>query len=391
MLRFHHLLFSALLCTAQLACVQAAPVPAFTNGELQTIQSLGPWPPPRRPDPGNRVSGQAQAIELGRRLFRDPRMSPVGYISCVTCHQPDRSFTDHKARAHGLADLPRNTPALANLSQQRWFGWGGTSDSLWMASIRPMLDAREFDSDPKTIARLFERDPELAACYRKVFHVSPRRDLQRTVVNVGKALAAYQETLVTARTPFDAFRDALARKDLAAAAAYPEAAQRGLQLFVGPAGCVACHAGPNFSDGDFHPGPAVDAGAVSLRTAAGVDSGRLEGARILKASPLNLLGRFNDDPTHSNARATRSLVVQEGMRGQYRTPGLRNVALTGPYLHDGRLERLQDALQHRSHHPAEALAPRQVEDLAAFLATLTDPYGERRPWSATRVAGTICD
>ena len=75
------------------------------------------------------------AIELGRRLFRDPRLSPVGYISCVTCHQPDRAFTDKKARGHGLADLMRNTPTLVNLSLQTWYGWGGSSDSLWMASI----------------------------------------------------------------------------------------------------------------------------------------------------------------------------------------------------------------------------------------------------------------
>ena len=387
-----------LVCAPAMVWAQAAAMPVFSDAEVQRILALGPWPPPQRPDPGNRVSGQPRAIELGRLLFRDPRMSPVGYIACVTCHQPDRAFSDHKARAHGLADLPRNTPALANLRQQRWFGWGGTSDSLWMASIRPMFDAREFDSSPRTVARLFERDPDLAACYRKVFHVSPLRDPQRTVVNVGKALAAYQETLVTGRTPFDDFRDALQRNDLAAAAAYPAAARRGLQLFVGAAGCVACHNGPNFSDGDFHPGPAADGEAAASRVVAGADTGRLEGARSLKASPLNLLGRFNDDLTHANATATRRLVVHEGLRGQYRTPGLRNVAVTGPYLHDGRLDRLQDALQHPSHPPvarpapaAAPLAARQVDDLAAFLATLTDRYGERRPWKPIGVASTNCD
>jgi cytochrome c peroxidase len=73
----------------------------------------------------------------------DPRMSPSGYMACVSCHQPDRAFTDAKARAHGLADLERNTIALANLRQQRWFGWGGArDDSLWMASLRPIFDPR---------------------------------------------------------------------------------------------------------------------------------------------------------------------------------------------------------------------------------------------------------
>ncbi len=380
MARIYHLLFLALVCPAMLALSPAASSPVFSAKEVQHILALGPWPPATRPDPGNHVSGQAQAIELGRRLFRDPRMSPVGYIACVTCHQPDRSFTDRKARAHGLADLPRNTPALANLRQQRWFGWGGSSDSLWMASIRPMLDAREFDASPKTITRLFERDPELAACYRRVFRDSPRRDQQDTVVNVGKALAAFQETLVTGRTPFDDFRDALQRHDAISAASYPIAALRGLKIFVGQTNCVACHNGPNFSDGEFH------AGAVFATDAAPDDAGRLEGARSLKASRLNLLGPYNDDPRRVNALATRRLVPQERMRGQYRTPSLRNVAVTGPYLHNGQLDRLQDALQHVLRPPIGAHTPlsaQQVDDLAAFLATLTDQYGERRPWALT--------
>ena len=365
--------FLILVCLLQMGWVRATWAqtfaPAFSRDQVQTILSLGPWPPAQQPDPTNRVSGQPQAIELGRRLFRDPRMSPVGYIACVTCHQPDRSFTDGKARAHGLADLPRNTPALANLRQQRWYGWGGGSDSLWMASIRPMLDAREFDGNPATVARLFARDPELAACYRTVFGVAPARDRQRTVVNVGKALAAWQETLVTGRTPFDDFRDALARGDAAAAVAYPAAAQRGLKLFVGPAGCATCHQGPNFSDGAFH-----------ATSASATDTGRHEDARNLQANSFNLLGRYNDDHGRANARATLRLAVREDMRGQFRTPGLRNVAVTAPYMHDGALDTLRQAVQHSAASLPRPLETQQVDDLLAFLATLTDRHGEKRPW-----------
>ena len=370
---------------ASTAFAQGAPAPVFSAAEVQRIVSLGPWPPAPRIDPGNRVSGRIHAIELGRRLFRDPRMSPVGYIACVTCHQPDRAFTDLKARAHGLADLPRNTPTLANLGQRRWYGWGGSSDSLWMASVRPMLDEREFDGSPASVTRLFERDPELAACYRKVFRESPHRDPQRTVVNVGKALAAFQETLVTGRTPFDDYRDALLRNDPAAAAAYPPAARRGLRLFVGQGRCVLCHGGPNFSDDAFHAGAAPAAGAAALARA---DAGRLDGANSLIASPFNLLGRYNDNRGRANAAATRGLAVHDGMRGQFRTPSLRNVSVTAPYMHDGRHERLQDAIR----HPVEpsaigavmhsgGMTAQQVGDLAAFLSTLTDRHGERRPWT----------
>jgi len=358
-------------------------------GELSTderarVLSLGPWPPPRRADPSNRVSGLPQAIELGRRLFRDPRMSSVGYVACVTCHQPDRAFTDTKARAHGLADLPRNTPALFNLRQQRWFGWGGSSDSLWMASIRPILDPRELDGSLATITRLFARDAELAACYRRVFGVSPLRRPERTAVNVGKALAAFQETLVTGRTPFDEFRDALARGDVAAAAVYPAAARRGLRLFVGTAGCVRCHSGPNLSDGEFHAGGAADLAATGV-----VDEGRLDGVRILMRSPMNLAGRFNDDAARRHAAATRRLVADADLRGRFRTPSLRNVAVTAPYFHDGGADALTQAVQHVVAPVPAGLPPtggslsaQQVADLSAFLLTLTDRDGARRPWSS---------
>jgi cytochrome c peroxidase len=347
----------------------------FTAAELRHIQALGPWPPPPRKDPSNRVSGHPQAIELGRRLFADARMSPVGYIACVTCHQPDRAFTDLKARAHGLADLPRNTPSLFNLSQQRWFGRDGASDSLWLASIRPMLDEREFDGSAAITVKLFVRDPELATCYRKVFGVSPLQNSERTVVNVGKALAAYQETLVTGRTSFDDFRDAAVRGDTAAAARYPQAALRGFKLFAGEAKCINCHSGPNFSDDRFHK---VTGGPTDARDA---DDGRLQGVRSVKANPFNLASRYNDDPTRGNATATQQLAPESSQRGQFRTPGLRNVAATAPYLHDGRADLLHTALQHGG-----AVTAAQTSDLVAFLTSLTDQYGANRPWSPQKPA-----
>jgi cytochrome c peroxidase len=257
-----------------------------------------------------------------------------------------------------------------------------------MASIRPMLDPREFDGNAASVSAIFRRDPELAACYRRVFNASPFGEPQRTVVNVGKALAAFVETMVTERTPFDEFRDALERGDGAAASLYPAAARRGLQLFVGDAQCIACHSGPNLSDGEFHPGTARAAKPAEVSVAASsaapaVDGGRLDGAHDLKASPWNLLGPHNDDSSRANAARTRRLLVKEGMRGQFRTPSLRNVEVTGPYMHDGHIDNLRDAIRHAGNPSAEVLTERQVGDLAAFLGTLTDRYGERRPWVTT--------
>ena len=370
-------LFVLLLCCTGAAAASAVEAPAFSSAELAKIRSLGPWPPAFRPDPSNRVSGRPLAVELGRRLFDDPRMSPVGYIACVTCHQPDRAFTDNKARAHGLGDLPRNTPTLANLRPQRWYGWGGASDSLWMASVQPMLDAREFDSQPRIVARIYRRDAELAACYRAVFGSAATGDAERIMVNTGKALAAFVETLHTGRTPFDDFRDALARKDSAAMARYPPAAQRGLKHFVGRLGCSECHAGANFSDGAFHQAPRSD-----VRP----DRGRHDDLQKLRSSAFNLLGKYNDahHDGFADAKTRRQALVDDEAAAlrAFRTPSLRNVSVTAPYLHDGSVDALGDALAHRGNF---ALEPAQREDLQAFLLTLTDRHGERRAPSVAPV------
>src|SRR5882672_4481392 len=129
----------------------------LSAADVAAVISFGPWPAAATqiPDSSNRVSGNPDAIELGRRLFFDPRMSPIGYVACVSCHQPDRAWSDGKARAHGVADLTRNTISLANLRLQRWYGWGGTGDSLWQQSIRPILDPREVDSNLGQVRRLF--------------------------------------------------------------------------------------------------------------------------------------------------------------------------------------------------------------------------------------------
>ena len=114
----------------------------FSAQELAQIASHGPWPPPASPDPSNRVDGKRAAQSLGRSLFFDTRLSADGRQSCATCHVPERAFQDGNttARGGGL----RNTPSLWNAAQQRWFGWGGTHDSVWSASLTPLL-ARQRD------------------------------------------------------------------------------------------------------------------------------------------------------------------------------------------------------------------------------------------------------
>lgn len=379
--------FCIALCALGGSRAFAAPPVSFTQDEVARILAHGPWPPPATRDPSNRVSGDPYAIDLGRHLFFDPRFSPNGYVACVLCHQPDRAFTDTLARSHALAPVDRNAQSLANLRLQRWYGWGGTSDSLWMATLRPILDPRELGSSAQVVARGMRTGDGMACRYQLAFKRPVPDDDQQVLVDVAKALAAFQETLVTARTPFDDFRDAVARGDTATQARYPEAAKRGLRLFIGRGNCAACHTGPNFSNGEFH-----DNGVPFFIRPGVVDPGRHEGIRNVRASPFNLLGRFNDDKSRATAQATRHVSLEHRNWGEFRTPSLRNVAVTAPYMHDGRFPTLRDAVRHyseldedRLHADGERilrrldLAPGEINDLVAFMETLTDAAGERRP------------
>jgi cytochrome c peroxidase len=265
-------------------------------------------------------------------------------VSCASCHEPEKSFTDGRKLGMGLAEVDRNTPSLLNMRAHRWFGWDGASDNLWAQSIRPMLDPREMGVTERHVAELIRNDADLACRYRKAFGAPPAPANDEVVmVDAGKALAAFQETLVSGRTPFDEFRDALARGDQKAAARYPEDAQRGLRIFAGRGNCSLCHFGPNFSHGEFH-----ELGIPVFKKTGGVDWGRYEGIKRLRASRFNLLGEYNDNRALAPGTSTRHVALVPQTFEQFKVPTLRNVALTAPYMHNGHLATLPDVVRHYS-------------------------------------------
>jgi cytochrome c peroxidase len=365
------------------AAAAAAPRPPaglldFTPDEVRRIASHGPWPPPAARDPGNALAGRPAAAALGRALFFDPRLSPGGQVACVTCHVPTLAFADGRRRSEGLAPLDRNAPSLWNAVHQRWMGWDGAADSLWSQAIRPLLDPREMASSGEHLRERIAADPSLAAAWRRVFD----RDAAGTepevvLVGTAKAIGAWVATLVSPRTPFDDFRDALQRGDRAAAARYPLDAQRGARLFVGRARCALCHVGPMFSHGEF-----ADLGLPFFVRPGSVDPGRHGGIETLRASRYNLLSRWADPPV--DVTATRHVQPQHRNFGEFKVPSLRHVAQTAPYMHDGQLATLQDVLRHyselnpeRLHADGEqilqplGLTAGEQADLIAFLRSLS--------------------
>ena len=334
----------ALLCSRPAA---ATDVGALTPVERDAVLALGPWPPAAVRDPANPASGRPEGIALGETLFYSPRLSPTG-LRCASCHEPWRHFADGRAVAQGVAAGSRNTPSLLDAARHRHFGWDGARDQLWRQSLRPLQDAREMPATAAQVAALMRGDATLSGRLAQVFGAPPDADDVRVAREAGLALAAYVETLATPRTPFDDWRDRLATAtgagEPAASGAFPAAARRGLRLFVGRAGCAACHAGPTLSDDAFH------VSLVHSSTSPGVpDTGR-------RGEPSNAV----------------------------RTPGLRDVAATAPYFHDGSAVRLCDAVS--PHAGADAVAPSAGDraDLVAFLRTLSATGEDTGPTACDR-------
>ncbi len=333
------------------ATAQTGPA-ALPDAAIAAILKHGPWPQTHRPDPTNTLSGNSQAAALGRLLFFDARLSPSGRAACSSCHRPEKGYADPPRRLSrgvgtsqgtsvgtsqgtsqetnigtsigtSLGISRRNTPSLFDVRLNTVFGWTGSNPTLWQQTLRPILDPREMGSSAEHVRTHISGDTALAARFRNVTGIDAAHEpADDVLVAAAKALAAYQETITSGATTFDHWRDALDTAEHEAAARYPAAARRGAALFVTSAGCSTCHSGPAFSDGRLH-----------------------------RIGP------------HRSPDAIR-------------TPPLRNVARTPPYLHDGRAPTLDTAI--RAHDNGQNLGglgldKAQAADLVAFMKTLNAP------------------
>jgi cytochrome c peroxidase len=369
------------------------------------------------PDATNKVADDLRAAKLGQFLFFDTRLSSKARFSCASCHHVDRAFTDGRKVAEAIAVGTRNTPTLLNAANSQWFFLDGRADTMWAQVLQVIENPREFDGDRLAVAHTIAGDPALRQAYEEVFgklpplsdhvrfplHASPtgaersplkrawdgmteadKHAVNRVFSNVGKAIAAYERRLVSHGSPFDRYAEALRTGDVAGQRVLSPAAKRGLKLFVGAGQCELCHSGPNFTDGQFH-----NLG-LPILAAAEVDDGRESGITSLLSNPFNAAGSYSDQPSGQSAQRLKFLPSPEAMRGTFKTPTLRNVALTGPYFHDGRFDTLaqvvkfyadgRKATRGRSVGTREGtldLIPQftsaEMADLVAFLRTLSSP------------------
>ncbi|MFO1147401.1 MAG: cytochrome c peroxidase [Alsobacter sp.] len=289
-------------------------------------------------------------IALGHALFRDTRLSRDGSRSCASCHDPALAFTDGVARGKGIAGTPlaRNTPHLWNLAWGETFFWDGRAGSLEAQARGPIENPLEMGQDLEVATRLMAGDEALRRHFAEAFP----GESGPAAGQVLRALAAWERTLVSPPTRFDRF----AEGDPVALDVRERA---GFGLFLGKAGCVSCHSGWAFTDRAYH-----DVGLP------GTDPGR--------AAIIGL-------PATEHA---------------FRTPGLRELAWTAPYMHDGSLPSLEAVVDHYAGGmvsrpslspdlPRLALTPDEREALVAFLGTLSseDPPAPASLAAETPVRG----
>ncbi|MEX1024690.1 MAG: cytochrome c peroxidase [Planctomycetota bacterium] len=406
--------------TAGDAAVDDAPVPrvigAVTLNEDELailLASALPATPP--PNPTNRYADDPAAAEFGRRVFYDERFSARGDVSCATCHDPMLGFADGKRIAEGTALGTRHTPTLWNAGFGRWFFWDGRADSLWAQALSPLENEVENATTRLALVHRIAADPLFAREYERAFGPLPDvsdparfpaagrpvpADLEhpdhlvwaamapsdqdavtQVFVNVGKALEAFQRRIVSNDAPFDRFRRGVEEGDVRQQRQMTAAARRGFQLFAGKARCHLCHHGPLFTDLEFH-----NTRVPGFEGTTSLDGGRFQGIDLLLDGEFLGTSRWSDDPG-GLAEAKVSYLNRTGHSwGEFKTPSLRNVAATAPYMHNGRFATLEEVVTFYStlegaapvHHRGEQLleatnlAAGEIADLVAFLESLTD-------------------
>lgn len=289
---------------------------------------LGVLPPPPE-DPQNPAT--PAKVDLGKQLFEDARLSGDESLACASCHPREMGYAEAVPFSPGGdgKPMPRHTPTLLNAVYYRYVNWDGKFASVPQLVLAVMANPRNMNmQDESVLVARLESVPAYRAEFRDVFGGPP------TKLRVAQALDAYVRRLTTPNSPFD--RYAAGDKS-----ALTDAQKRGLELFVGKADCTMCHRGPNFEDDQFH-----------------------------------ALGVKSDDPGRFKVTGA------EADRNAFKTPTIRNVARTAPYMHDGSLATLREVVDFYNAGGGEGqpksvllrrlnLTEQEKSDLVAFLESLT--------------------
>lgn len=264
-------------------------------GGAEPTPATSPLGLPAVKHPADNPSSAAK-IELGKQLYFDPRLSRDNTVSCATCHDPDKGWSNGDKFATGFNGQKggRSSPTVLNSAYSDLQFWDGRADHLEGQALGPIQNPIEMNL---TLDEAVQRLNKIEG-YRKQFQMVFGTDV--TSGNLAKAIAAFERTIVSGDAPYDHFK-------AGDKAALSEGAQRGMKIFFGKANCSACHSGHSFSDFTFH------------NIGVGMDAEKPD------------LGRFE-------------ISKLAGDKGAFKTPTLREIARTGPYMHDGRFQTLEEVV-----------------------------------------------
>jgi cytochrome c peroxidase len=235
-----------------------------------------------------------EKIALGKQLFFDGRLSADNKVSCATCHDPEKGFSNGEQFATGVEGQKggRNSPTVINSAFHTFQFWDGRAKTLEEQALGPIGNPIEMNMKLEDVVAKLNKIEGYKKEFQKVFGTDV------TSEGMAKAIAAYERTILSGDAPYDRFK-------AGDKTALSEAAQRGMKLFFGKANCVACHSGHNFTDNAFHN-----------------------------------IGIAGDD--HGRHVISKTL----GDKGSFKTPTLREIARTGPYMHDGSMKTLEEVVEH---------------------------------------------
>jgi len=283
--------------------------------------------------------------ELGKMLFSDPILSKDYTVSCATCHIPERAFADTGAVSFGVkhAKGKRNTPSSMNMRFTKVFFWDGRAATLEQQALMPIEDPSEMNLPIEKAVQRLRKHKKYNSYFKKIFNSEP------TAAHLGEAIAAFERTQETSESPFDVWKFYDEPK------AVPESAKRGFDVFSTKGKCTVCHFGSDFTRSDF-----------------------------------KNIGLFNGKALNDSGRAGITKLADD--IGSFKTPGLRNIAITAPYMHNGMFKTLEEVIDFYNDAPGKVpdainrdttlakplgLTDQEKSDLKAFLESLTDKRFQR--------------
>lgn len=360
---------------------------AFAKTSEKATAFKNPWPAGRfallqalalQKDSHKAISEQTSntaLLTLGQTLFYDDTLNPASGLACASCHQPERAFSD--GLKHPVNNpQKRNTPTLFGAALHRWQFWDGRSDSLWSQAFGPLYSAHEIGLRPAQLLQSFEN----SSAYRYLFEAAigpwpsplPTADSaagMKLQTQIALALEAFVTQLSYQPTPFDHYIYALENQNTSDANLWLDEQEiAGLEVFL-RSNCVSCHRGSSFSDGNFH----------NIGT-GDTDPGRAAGIEYWTVTQFNCESDIAQQIGRScDANAVGEAEIPRLLKGAFKTPSLRELTHTAPYMHDGRYGTLEEVIEHYRKPPAgdhglpnmAPISEREAQQLVAFLRTLS--------------------